>query len=247
MVKIWDYLWRYKTRTYLSAEQAGVNQSRTYTNFMRNILLLILVLLILPISTFAHCPLCTAGAGIGALIAKELGMKSSAIGVWMGAFSVALGWWLGDMIISRLNARDSARSMRQSGLRLRFGSDILPLPTRISLAEIARLFLNHHLFFKSLSILISFLSIILPLKLYFYEIGSFSIFWFGEYGSLFNRTYVYDKFLFGSIIGGLILLTSPLISKKIIELRQGRIFPYQGLLITFILLIIISVLFQIKI
>lgn len=40
-------------------------------------------------------------------------------------------------LVPRLLARESARSMRQSGLRLRFGSDIRPRPTRISLAEFA--------------------------------------------------------------------------------------------------------------
>ncbi|GBD34786.1 hypothetical protein HRbin35_00537 [bacterium HR35] len=94
------------------------------------------------------------------------------------------------------------------------------------------------------SILISFFSIVLPLKLYFYETGSFYLYLFGDYGSLFNRTYVYDKFLLGSIIGGIIILISPSISKKIIQLRQGKIFPYQGLIINFLLMILISIIFQ---
>ncbi|BCX15744.1 MAG: hypothetical protein KatS3mg097_636 [Candidatus Parcubacteria bacterium] len=187
---------------------------------------------------FAHCPLCTAGAGIGALIAKELGMKSSAIGVWMGAFSVALGWWLGNVVMKRA-ARFIPRShpsAEQAGIAL--GS-----------AFADRLRRNEprwHAFLLVSLILLSFLSIILPLKLYFYEIGSFSIFWFGDYGSLFNRTYVYDQFLLGSIIGGLMIIISTFISKKIIQLRQNKIFPYQGLIITFILLIIITIFFQFK-
>lgn len=239
--------------------------------------------MLMPVAfTFAHCPLCTAGAGVGALIAKELGMKSSAIGVWIGAFSVALGWWLGRIISSRLgshivpeykpnNLPESKPNNipelkpnsfgnnldntfepnsgnvfdNNSGNVFRSNSgDNNSVKIRAVNSVVIRIIYN---FSKPLSILISFLSIILPLKLYFYEIGSLSIFWFGDYGSLFNRTYVYDKFLFGSIIGGLVILISPLISKKIIELRRGKIFPYQGLLITFLLLIIISVLFQIKI
>ncbi len=207
---------------------------------------------------FAHCPLCTAGAGVGALIAKELGLKSLVIGIWLGAFAVALGWWLGNVVMIRalrFNSlvSSSIRSMRQFGLRLRFGSNIRPRPTRISLIETVNPSTGTNLVdkisscgLKFLLILISFLSIILPLKLYFYETGSFYLYLFGDYGSLFNRTYVYDKFLLGSILGGFILLISPLISKKIIQIRQGKVFPYQGLIITFILLVIISVFFQFK-
>ncbi|MEM5811864.1 MAG: hypothetical protein QXG91_03965 [Candidatus Aenigmatarchaeota archaeon] len=179
MAKIKDYLWRYK--------------------------IIILIFVFLPIFVFAHCPLCTAGAGIGAIIAKKLGLKSSVIGIWIGAFSLAMGWWLANVIKKRnINFK----------------------------------------FLDVLLILISFLSIVLPLKLYFYETGSFYLYLFGDYGSLFNRTYIYDKFLVGSILGGLIILVSPLISKKIAEFRKGKIFPYQGLSITFFLLILFSLVFQ---
>jgi len=166
----------------------------------------ILAILIIPLFAFAHCPLCTAGAGIGALIAKELGMKSSVIGIWIGGFSVALGWWLANLVGSRVG--------------------------------------QNRLIVDVISILISFLSIVLPLKLYFYETGSFYLYLFGDYGSLFNRTYVYDKFLLGAIVGGIIILISPSISKKLIQLRQGKIFPYQGLIINFALMILISIIFQ---
>ncbi|MEM1974214.1 MAG: hypothetical protein QXN68_05450 [Thermoplasmata archaeon] len=202
MAKIKDYLWRYK--------------------------IILLIFIFLPIFVFAHCPLCTAGAGIGAIIAKELGTKSSAIGVWIGGFSVALGWWLSNILqVGSLDA--------PVWPPLRFGSNIRPRPTRISLANLA----------KFLIILISFLSVVLPLRLYFYETGSFYLYLFGDYGSLFNRTYVYDKFLLGSILGGLVILISPLLNKKLSQLRQGRTFPYQRLVITFLLLILLSILFQI--
>lgn len=215
--------------------------------------LIVLIFLILPILTFAHCPLCTAGAGIGALIAKELGMKSSIIAIWIGAFAVALGLWLGNMVYS------SVHSMRQL-FSLRFGSKIrLQQSSEISLTEAADILQkrssgNNQRFGKKLKInilkilliILSFLSIVLPLKLYFYETSSFYLYLFGDYGSLFNRTYVYDKFLVGSILGGLILLISPLVSKKIVQLRQGKVFPYQGLIITFVLLAIVSIFFQFK-
>ncbi len=166
---------------------------------------------------FAHCPLCTAGAGVGAIIAKNLGMKSSAIGVFLGAFSVALGWWLANVLMKTTDSR-GFNITDSRGLYLR--KSVVPL-----------------------IILISFLSIILPLKLYFYEIGSFYLNLFGDYGTLFNRTYTYDKFLFASIIGGLIILISPKFSLYLTKIRKKN-FPFQGLIINFILLILISVIFQ---
>ncbi len=71
--------------------------------------------MLMPVAfTFAHCPLCTAGAGVGVLIAKELGMKSSAIGVWVGAFSVALGLWVWNMIVEKqLNKRAELRASKK--------------------------------------------------------------------------------------------------------------------------------------
>ncbi len=155
---------------------------------------------------FAHCPLCTAGAGIGAIIAQNLGMKSSALGVFLGAFSVALGWWLANV----LKKNEKIKNLK---------------------------------FLLPLSILISFLSIILPLKLYFYEIDSFSLNFFGDYGTLFNRTYAYDKFFLASMIGGLIILISPKLSLYLTKIRQKN-FPFQGLIINFLLLILVSVIFQ---
>ncbi|MEM0476570.1 MAG: hypothetical protein QW367_02950 [Candidatus Aenigmatarchaeota archaeon] len=159
---------------------------------------------------FAHCPLCTAGAGIGALFAKELGTKSSVLGIWIGAFGAALGLWIASFLQSKFNLNKKFKNT-----------------------------------FTFLLVLISFLSTVLPLQPYFYELGSFYINLFGEYGSLFNTTYVYDKFLLGAILGAIIVLIYPLINKKIIEIYQKRLIPFQGLTINFILLIFASLIFQI--
>ncbi len=173
------YLWRYK------------------------IFIFIVSFLVLNFS-FAHCPLCTVGAGIGAVIAKQLGMKTSVIGIFIGAFAIALGWWLANILRKKINFK----------------------------------------FLTLISVVISYLTIVLPLKLYFYETGSFYLNLFGDYGSLFNRTYVYDRFLFSSILGGLIIIISPFVSKQIIKIRNGKIFPYQGLIITFVLLFFLALFFQ---
>lgn len=158
---------------------------------------------LLPKLVFAHCPLCTAGAGIGAILAKEIGFSSSAIGVFIGAFSVALGWWLANSLRKRIHFR----------------------------------------FLTSASVLLSFFTIFLPLRSYFYETNSFYLNLFGHYGSHLNRTYVYDSFLLGGILGALLIFLAPIISRQVTKVI-GRTLPFQGLLITFLLLIISALLLQ---
>lgn len=53
-----------------------------------------LVLALLPNTVLAHCPLCTAGAGILAVLAASLGVSSVVVGILIGAFSLALGLWI---------------------------------------------------------------------------------------------------------------------------------------------------------
>lgn len=47
-----------------------------------------------PRFVLAHCPLCTAGAGILAVMAAYFGLSSMIIGVLIGAFALALSLWL---------------------------------------------------------------------------------------------------------------------------------------------------------
>lgn len=58
----------------------------------------------------------------------------------------------------------------------------------------------------------------------------------GDYGSLLNRTYILNLFLIGSILGGLIVSITPWLSRKITIMRNGKMLPYQGILLTFLLL-----------
>ena len=51
-----------------------------------------------PLQAFAHCPLCTVGAGIAATAAVWLGVEIAPVGVLMGAFGFALGLWIGKVI-----------------------------------------------------------------------------------------------------------------------------------------------------
>ncbi len=73
-------------------------------------------------SAYAHCPLCTLGAGAAALAASWLGVGKGAIGVLVGGFAVALGLWT-----PRLIRRQYVPGQRQMVFGLVVISTILPL------------------------------------------------------------------------------------------------------------------------
>jgi hypothetical protein len=147
----------------------------------------------------AHCPLCTAGAGVAAVGATWLGVGNIPVGIFIGAFAVALGLW-----VSRLLKKEYVPKQ------------------------------------KHLIVGFSFFSTILPLFPLMEEYSSIYISWMGDYGSLLNRTYLIKLFLAGAILGGVIVLIAPSVSKKITSINKGRMIPYQGLGITFILLLVAS-------
>lgn len=149
----------------------------------------------------AHCPLCTAGAGIAAVIASQMGVEYISIGLFIGGFSVALGSWMSKLLKYEFNYK------------------------------------------KEAIMLVSFLLTVIPIMNLMPEYFSFYLNLSGGYGSLLNRTYIINEFLVGSIIGGLIVFVVPFISEKIKNIR-GKLWPYQGLSITFGLLILFSLLFE---
>lgn len=63
----------------------------------------------------------------------------------------------------------------------------------------------------------------------------------GDYGSMLNRTYLIDLFIVGSIIGSVIVLYAMKLSSFITSRRDGKTIKFQGLLLTFVLLIIAAV------
>ena len=95
-------------------------------------------------------------------------------------------------------------------------------------------------FQKTLIILISFATTIFPILFLFKGFYPLYISIIGEYGSLLNRTYLINLFLIGSVVGGLIVSLTPMISKKISSFREGKIIPYQGTALTLTLLIFMS-------
>ena len=95
-------------------------------------------------------------------------------------------------------------------------------------------------FQKTLIVLLIFLTTVLPLLPLFKAVGPLYLSFIGEYGT----TYAVNYSLYTSILGGLIVFIAPSVSKKISTAR-GKTIPFQGVLITFIMLIIGGGLLQI--
>ncbi len=91
---------------------------------------------------------------------------------------------------------------------------------------------------------LSYVATIVPLMPIMSDYRSISVFLVGDYGSLLNRTYLINLFIFGSIIGGVIVATAPRISKLVTKLRNNLTLPYQGIMITFLLLMISAVVIE---
>lgn len=159
--------------------------------------------LLIPRQALAHCPLCTAGAGAAAAGAAVIGVKHVVIGLLIGAFAAALGFYLAN------------RMKRQ----------FIPLQ-------------------KSLIVMSTFALTIIPLLPLLDSYFGFSIYLMGEYGSALNRVYVINRFLLGSILGGLVMVLIPYLSRAISKLQSDKRLPYQSLIITFTTLTILAILLQ---
>lgn len=95
-------------------------------------------------------------------------------------------------------------------------------------------------FQKTLIIVGVFISTVLPLLPVFSAIGPLYVPFVGSYG----KTYIINYALWGSILGGLITFSSPILNRKLREKRNGKGIPYQGILLTFIMLLIAAVLIE---
>lgn len=62
------------------------------------ILILFFFLLVFTGYASAHCPLCTAGAGVAAAGAAYLGVAKPVLGLFIGALGVSMGWWMAKKI-----------------------------------------------------------------------------------------------------------------------------------------------------
>jgi len=66
-------------------------------NFLIKIFI-VLAALILPVFSFAVCPVCTVGAAAGLGLLRELGVKDVITGVWLGGLLVSLVYWTRDVL-----------------------------------------------------------------------------------------------------------------------------------------------------
>jgi len=170
---------------------------------MKKIYGIIALFTLIPTAAKAHCPLCTVGAGALAVGAAYIGVSTYVVGIFLGAFALALGIWMSRII----------------------KKEYIPYQ-------------------KQIVIVVIFLSTLLPLIPLLQEYTSINLYWFGTYGTLFNKTYLIHKFLIGSTIGAGLMLISPAISLRVSKIKQKRLFPYQGIVITFVLLILASLIMQ---
>ena len=95
-------------------------------------------------------------------------------------------------------------------------------------------------FQKTAIILVVFLTTVLPLIPIFTAIGPLYIPFIGQYGT----TFAFNYSLASSLLGGIITFVSPGLNKKIKERRGGKGIPFQGILLTFGLLLVASLIIQ---
>ena len=87
---------------------------------------------------------------------------------------------------------------------------------------------------KTAIIAVVFLTTVLPLIPLFKAIGPLYLSFIGSYGG----TYAINYSLVSSLLGGFLVFISPMISKNFSKLRKGKIIPFQGVVLTLLLLII---------
>lgn len=156
----------------------------------------------LPRVALAHCPLCTVGVGMAALVAVGLGVNAATVGVFVGAFAVALGLWLGRLV----------------PWKIRYKMELFGI--------------------------LSFLLTMIPLLPIMEDDASIYVMWFGDYGSPFQRVYLVDRFLLGGVVGLVMVWIAPFVSSRMTTLRNGKRLPYQGVVTTFILIGLASLLIE---
>lgn len=172
---------------------------------MKKILIVIVgVFAITPNIVLAHCPLCTIGAGALAIFAMSIGVSSAIIGIFIGAFALALGLWTGNVI------------KRQ----------YIP-------------------FQKTIIAMLIYLSTIIPLMSLAKDYYPVYVSIFGKYGSLLHNTYIINLFILGAVLGAMAVFVAKPLSKWISNINGGKLLVrYQGPILSFILLVIVSIIVQ---
>jgi hypothetical protein len=156
------------------------------------------IIALLPKVASAHCPLCTAGAGALAILAASLGVSSVVVGVLVGAFALALSFWI-------------AKAVKRQ---------YIPYQRYILIIGI-------------------FLGTVIPIMPFIEHYAPLYVPFIGEYGT----TYTINLYLLGVVIGALIMFVAPSVNIWVTAMRKKQ-FPFQGIIITTLLLVIVSVIIQ---
>ena len=97
---------------------------------------------------------------------------------------------------------------------------------------------------KQILTLLIAVTTIIPVMPFIKDYGPLYISLGGKYGTPWHNTYTIDLFLFGSVVGALLMLMAPSVSKLVTKVRKHQM-PYQGVAITLLLLVIASGIAQI--
>lgn len=91
----------------------------------------------------------------------------------------------------------------------------------------------------------SYLLTVPPMLYVMREVIPLYITLWGDYGGMLHTTYMVNAFLLGSLIGAGIVTIAPWLSTQITQLRAGRQIPFQGIALTFLILIIVTIIFEV--
>ncbi|MBU2615641.1 MAG: hypothetical protein KKC19_00905 [Nanoarchaeota archaeon] len=98
-------------------------------------------------------------------------------------------------------------------------------------------------FQKTLIVIVVFATTVFPLMPIFSAVGPLYLSFVGDYGT----TYAVNYSLGSTLLGGIVILSSPSISRSLTRIRKGKMIPFQGMIITFLTLIITGSIIQILI
>lgn len=90
-----------------------------------------------------------------------------------------------------------------------------------------------------------YVTTILPLMPFLKDYTSIFVSISGDYGSPLNTTYLIDLFTVGVLIGTVIMFISPWLSRQLTRIRKGKMIRFQGMIITFLALLIAAIIMQV--
>lgn len=93
-------------------------------------------------------------------------------------------------------------------------------------------------------VLVSFVLTVLPLRQFSNQYFYIPVYWLGEPGSILNRIYFIDQFIAGSVLGWIMTVLSMYLNSAVKRWRGRVLFPFQGVMITLLVLVLAGVILQ---